>query len=67
MFEVWENLAPFGGRPIGSAVEVLLTKVVNRQSLLLPIVVFLVAAAVSISQPNNSKQLWYSQRDALRE
>jgi hypothetical protein len=41
MFEVWQKLAPFDGRPIGGAVEVLLTKVVNRQSSVLPIVVFL--------------------------
>jgi hypothetical protein len=27
MIEVWQNMAIFGGRPIGSAVEVLLTKV----------------------------------------
>jgi hypothetical protein len=26
MFQVWQNLAPFGGRPIGGAVEALLTK-----------------------------------------
>jgi hypothetical protein len=30
LLEVWQNLAIFGGRLIGSAVEVLLTKVVNR-------------------------------------
>jgi hypothetical protein len=29
MFEVWQNLAPFGCRPIGGIVEALLTKVVN--------------------------------------
>jgi hypothetical protein len=29
-FELWQNLALFGGRPIGSAVEALLTKVVNQ-------------------------------------
>jgi hypothetical protein len=33
MFEVWQNLAPFGGRPIGSAVEALLTIVINQQYL----------------------------------
>jgi hypothetical protein len=32
LLEVWQNLAPFGGRPIGTAVEVLLTKVFNQQS-----------------------------------
>jgi hypothetical protein len=40
MFEVWQNLAPFGGRLIGGAVEVLLTKVVNWQWSVLAIVVF---------------------------
>jgi hypothetical protein len=40
MFEVWQNLALFNGRPIGGAIEVLLTKVVNRQSSGLPIAVF---------------------------
>jgi hypothetical protein len=31
MFEVWQNLAAFGTRPIGGAVEalLLLTKVIN--------------------------------------
>jgi hypothetical protein len=52
MFEVWQNSAPFGSRPIGSAVEALLTKVVNRQSSVLLIVVFFIVAAVGISQPN---------------
>jgi hypothetical protein len=28
MLEVWQNSAPFDGRPIGGAVEALLTKVV---------------------------------------
>jgi hypothetical protein len=46
MFEVWQNLAPFGGRQIGGAVEALLTKVINRRSSVSPIVVFFVAAAV---------------------
>jgi hypothetical protein len=48
MFEVWQNLAPFDGGPIGGAVEALLTKVINRQSSVSPIVVFFLAAAVSI-------------------
>jgi hypothetical protein len=30
MFKVWQNLALFGGRPIGGTVEALLNKVVNR-------------------------------------
>jgi hypothetical protein len=41
MLEVWLNLASFGGRPIGGAVEALLTKVVNRQLSVLMIIVFL--------------------------
>jgi hypothetical protein len=41
MFEVWQNLAPFGGRPIGGVVEALLTKVVNWQFSVLLIDVFL--------------------------
>jgi hypothetical protein len=47
MFKVWQNSAPFGGRPIGGAVEALLTKVFNRQLSVSPIVVFFIAAAVS--------------------
>jgi hypothetical protein len=53
--EVWQNLAIFGSRPIGGAIEALLTKVVkqivNWQSSVLLIVVFFVAshrAAVSM-------------------
>jgi hypothetical protein len=61
MLEVWKNLASYDSRPIGSAVEVLLTKVVNRQSAVLLIVFFFVAATVSVSRPNG-----YSQHDALR-
>jgi hypothetical protein len=48
MFEVWQNWAIFGGRPIGATVEALLTKVVNWQLSVLPNVVFFVAAAFSI-------------------
>jgi hypothetical protein len=40
---VWQNSAPFGGGAIGTAAEALLTKVVNRQLSVSPIVVFLVA------------------------
>jgi hypothetical protein len=40
LLEVWQNSAIFGGRPIGSAIEALLTKVVNHQSSVLPIDVF---------------------------
>jgi hypothetical protein len=48
MIEVWQNLAPFRGRPIGGAFEALLTKFVNRQSSVSPIVFVVVAAAVSV-------------------
>jgi hypothetical protein len=41
LFEVWQNSAPFGGRPIGGAVEALLTKVVNQRLSVLLIVDFL--------------------------
>jgi hypothetical protein len=41
MFEVWQNLAPFGGRPIGGAVEALLTKAIIWQLSVAPIAVFL--------------------------
>jgi hypothetical protein len=41
MFEVRQNLAIFGGRPIGIAIEALLTIVVNWLLSYLPIVVFL--------------------------
>jgi hypothetical protein len=60
MLEVWQNLVSFGGRPIGGAVKALLTKVVNRQSSVLLIVVFFVTAAVRVSRTNG-----YSQCDAL--
>ncbi len=49
MFKVWQNSAPFGGRPIGGAVETLLTKIVNWRLSVLPIVVFFVATAVIVS------------------
>jgi hypothetical protein len=41
--EVWQNSAIFSGKPIGGAVEALLTKVINQQSTVLPIVAFFVA------------------------
>jgi hypothetical protein len=57
MWEVWQNLSPFGGRPIGTAVEVLLTKVVNQPLSVSPIVFFFyIAATVSLSQPNGYSQ-----------
>jgi hypothetical protein len=49
LLEVWQNMAIFGSRPIGGAVEMLLTKVLNWQLSVLPIVVFFVAAAVIVS------------------
>jgi hypothetical protein len=61
MIEVWQHLAPFGGRSIGGAVEALLTKVIYWQLLVSLIVVVFVATAVSVSQPNS-----YYQHDALR-
>jgi hypothetical protein len=45
MFKVWQNMAPFGGRPIGGNVELLLTKVLNQQLSVSPIIVFFLAAA----------------------
>jgi hypothetical protein len=44
IFEVWQNLAPFGSRPIGGVVKALLTQVVNWQYGQSPIVVFCTAA-----------------------
>jgi hypothetical protein len=41
MFEMWQNVAPFGSRPIGGAVEALLTKDVKQQSSVLPFFCFL--------------------------
>jgi hypothetical protein len=46
--EVWQNSAIFGGRPIGAAIEALLTIIVNQRSFLLPIGFVFVAAAVSV-------------------
>jgi hypothetical protein len=55
---VWQNLAIFGGRPIGAMVEALLTKVVNQ------FVGFVVAAchaAVSIiTQSNGAESIIFS-------
>jgi hypothetical protein len=39
--EVWKNSASFGGRPIGSTAEALLTKVVDQRLSVLPIIFFL--------------------------
>ncbi len=59
LLEVWQNSAIFGGRPIGAAIEVLLTKVVNQQLSVSPIVVFFVAArhaAVSVITQSNGAE-----------
>ncbi len=61
MVELWQNLASFGGRPIGGAIKALLIEVNNQQSSVLLIVALFVAAASSVSQPNG-----YSRHDALR-
>jgi hypothetical protein len=45
LLEVWQNSAIFSGRPIGGAIEALLTKVVNQRSSVSPIVVFLLPPA----------------------
>jgi hypothetical protein len=62
MLEVWQNLAPFGGRQIGSTVEALLTKVVNWQSLVSPIVVFVAATVSVIIQQNSAESIILSAR-----
>ncbi len=50
LLEVWQNSAPFSGRPIGAAVEALLTIVVNWRSVLSPIgFVFVAAARAAVS------------------
>jgi hypothetical protein len=41
--------ALFGGRPIGTAIETLLTKVLIQRSSVSPIVVFYVAAAIFVA------------------
>jgi hypothetical protein len=46
MLEVWQNLAPFSGRPIGRVVEVLMTKVMILQSSVLPSCCFFVVAVM---------------------
>ncbi len=48
LLEEWQNLAIFGGRPIGGAVEALLTKVIGRRSSVSPIVFFLLPPAVPL-------------------
>jgi hypothetical protein len=49
LLEVWQNSAIFGSRPIGAAVEALLTIIVNQQLSLLPIGFVFVAAPVSVA------------------
>jgi hypothetical protein len=60
MLEVWQNSAPFGGRPIGSAVEVLLTKVINWRSSVSLIVVFTVAATLLAYRTVGHTKKWLS-------
>jgi hypothetical protein len=56
--EVWQNSAPFGGRPIGGAVEALLTKFINRRLSVLLIIVYFVAATVSvITRPTGAESM----------
>jgi hypothetical protein len=55
MVKVWQNLALFDGRPIGGAVEALLTKVITRQLSVSLIVVFF-ATATDIHRNNTTKQ-----------
>jgi hypothetical protein len=58
MLEVWQNLSSFSGRPIGGAVEALLTKIVNWQLSVLPIVGFFVAAAdIVMTQPKSTESI----------
>jgi hypothetical protein len=47
--EVWQNVAIFGGRPIGGAFEALLTKVVNWQLSVSPIVFFVAPRGAAVS------------------
>jgi hypothetical protein len=46
--EVWKNSTIFGGRLIGGIIEVPLTKVINRQSSVLPVVVFFLPPAAPL-------------------
>ncbi len=54
MLEVWQNLAIFGGRPISSAVEALLTKVLNRRSSVSLIVFLLLPPVVPLLPQHDS-------------
>ncbi len=57
MLELWQNEAPFDGRPISGAVEALLTKVVNQRLSVLPTVVFFVTADILITRPNSIESI----------
>jgi hypothetical protein len=57
MFKVWQNLAPFGSRPIRGAIEALMTKFVNWQSSVLLIVVVFVTADNSVMTPNRTESI----------
>jgi hypothetical protein len=59
MFEVWQNSTPyFGGRLIGGTIEALLTKVVDWQWSVLPIVVYFLATAVGIiTRPSSTESI----------
>jgi hypothetical protein len=57
MFEVWQNLAPFVGRPIGSIIEALLTNFFYQQLSVLLIVGFFVATTVSITISNGAESI----------
>jgi hypothetical protein len=58
---VWQNSAPFGRRPIGGTVEALLTKVVNRQLSVSPIVVvcLFVFVVVFFVAPCLPRRCWH--------
>jgi hypothetical protein len=47
MFKVWQNSAPFNGRPISGAIEALLTKFIYPQSSVSPIVLFLLSSLLA--------------------
>ncbi len=49
LLEVWQNFAIFGGRPIGAAVEAMLSIVVNPRLLVSLIVVFLLPPTLHVS------------------
>ncbi len=56
LLEVWQNPAIFGGRPIGAAIEALLTIIKNWRSSVLPIDFVFIAAAVSVAQQHRREK-----------